>query len=284
MKKIILLFIFILSAHTVFAENDPTLKITTGRDTVYFESELIPSYLLRVGSPAYNFARNLLRNIRDVNNKVLTRTERAILMAESLPGVGPNSLLLFSTDEGGGVHVRTARSDLSGQGYPKGDFHTYILDQSIGLGEIIVEDGIVYPLLSGIQLVGMPFHEILSAALGKSTGQRFINSGKAVVETALGPVYAVIDVCSQASEGDFVRSLKAVLRLPFSIFSFGTTVATKAIRLPVDIIVSVIRLGINAFSGDNLDVALADPKNRETVMALAEAGFIQLNEPSRFNP
>ncbi len=187
MKKVyvvILSFVFLSSMPLAFTGDSPK-PTELPKESVSAEMEFIFGPLvLRVGSPAYNWIRNLVRNEIDATgNNQFGKVGEAILKAEELPGVGGNTLLIFKL-ENDKVSVTRARHHFD----EKEGAKAYLLDQTMGLLEIGAEHGGMYHILTAAQVMLMPFHEIVTAIMGSSTTERFSNSANAVWDSVQGPI------------------------------------------------------------------------------------------------
>ncbi len=255
MKKISVFILFLLMVECSFSFAGDSITLIRGTDTVTLESEFPKgSVILRVGSPIYNLLRNGIRNMR-ANGEDIGGVGKTILVAENLPGVGPNSLLIFEFGVIGGrgfVKVDDVHSFLTQPHAPGccGDIKTYLLDQGLGLAEIILEDGLLYPIMGADQVSSVTLQEIVSAVKDPSIVQRFVNSGVSIWDAVKGPGYAAYGVYQEASEGDITRSLKSAIRIPISIFFLGSTIVNKTVRLPIDLVNSGIRKLIDLFSDE----------------------------------
>ncbi len=115
----------------------------------------------------------------------------------------------------------------------------WLVDQGvIAPLEIIVESALGAIIL-GCDLFVL-FPELGSAVTNESVTGAYVDSGQAIWEAFQSPFFDLYDSGRRLSEGDVMRSVKALTRVPISVIYFGETVALKVIRLPIDIVKSII--------------------------------------------
>ena len=160
---------------------------------VRIEAEGVPYVIIRVGSPLYNFLRDLGRsmeseNITFLNTTNMTDLGKALLQVDSeYENLEPNSFLI-----------------LKGAQFLKGNIYIpfsgtkakyYLYRESLGLVELLAES-----VLNGITVLqgramGQPVAATLSAILSNaSLGQRLENNALAIWESSKAPVYAFLDL------------------------------------------------------------------------------------------
>jgi hypothetical protein len=202
-------------------------------------SGTIQKQMVRFRGPWFNIYLNAIRNALDEGVDISVY-ENTLLHVTEINGVKTNMMLSadFERNENGDIRLvlrETYRYDNGLEGW-----RYFLYNQGLGIVDLLVENVFGYTDMSINMILIHPFLELKNSVKSDSVGTRFKNSGLAVWESFLGIPSAFLDIFEQATEGDPMGSLSAVVRIPVSALQFGNMTVNKTLRLPVDGVMSVV--------------------------------------------
>ena len=216
---------------------------------------LSPSYLIiRVGSPVYNFLRDIGRNSTYLTTDPdhnMWKLGRMLPDPYSFKNIGPNSLLVIK----GGRLYKGERpyKGIEGNPSPGPEQAVFLLwREGKGLCELVGESLVNGVVLTLGRSVAQPLESTISTILSDAgLYQRLSNDALAIWESSQAPLYAFVDVVHKAQEGQMTRSVKGMVRIPFSIADLGLVIGNKLLTLPFNIAKSMIDGLADHFSDDS---------------------------------
>ena len=201
---------------------------------------------LRVGTPLYNFIRDGDRLVEDSSNR------QSLFELEKWSNVGPNDILVLRSFNAYGTSLDKGDVQIQETGVKY-----FLIHEGRGLVELALEP-LLNSFIMGAGKVGLqPTVEIFMAlSSNEELSKRLHNDWLAVWDSTKGTGYSLYDIFDKAAEGDVVRSLKAVVRIPFNGADLGLTLANKVLSLPFELLKSGYTVMEDVFIEDQDDALL----------------------------
>jgi len=189
--------------------------------------------LYRVRGPLTNELANVIRNQRNAG-KYIGQHANALLHVTEIDGVKMNMLLAVGTEinkDGNEEFVLyEARFNDNGFTGVKGFFYK----NGLAFTELLIESIVVYGQMTTRLFTTQTIDEVINAFMSLPESTPFENTGRGLLDSLLGIPSAFIDIFQKLFEGDPIRSLKAVVRVPFAAVQFSGMTFNKTLRAPVD--------------------------------------------------
>ena len=186
---------------------------------------------LRVGSPRCNFAKDIKRVVAYIEGSTpgIESNARELFRVESWVNVKPNTLFGFTFD--GRLVI------LEFENAHPNTFKEYMVSQGKGILELPVQITLDLGLAAFGQCLLQPFTEVGTAVISSEPLHvRWTNDAKSLGESVTSFYHTAYDLGDKASQGDIMRSLKAIARLPINVVDLTLKTANKTIALPFDLI------------------------------------------------